>query len=335
MQTINRYMVMRFSKVYATLFVAIVLMLSMASCHKDSLTLNSLATFDIELQKMSSTDGIASKSTVSDFEAVVSVAYADDTVGYKCRFVASDSISESYMYDVAHSDVVYASIGKPFRLLVDANIGGLEYHGESEIFVIDGEPLTVPIDIESALSYVNLGLPSGLLWANCNLGASSPEGYGSYFAWGETSDKLNYSWETYSYYNDSLLVKYNGSDSLTSLESIDDAVTAMLGSDWRMPTKAEFDELLEYCTATFATSNGVNGYRFTGSNGNSIFLPMAGGRDGDGLLSCGESGFYWLSSLYSEDTEFAWGFVIDSESAYTTSYYRMYGQTIRPVYVNQ
>ena len=324
-------MVMSFSKVRATLFVAIVLMLSMASCHKDSIMLNPLASFDIELHKMS--DGIVSKSAVTDFEAVVSVAYEDDTVGYNCRFVASDSISDLYMYDYVKSDVVYAALGKSFRLLVDATIGGMEFHGESEIYVLDGEPLTVSMGLTSTFGYIDLGLPSGLLWAKCNLGATTPEEYGNYYAWGETSDKRTYNWESYTYYNDSLFVKYNGSDGFEVLEATDDAATARLGANWRMPTKADFEELLNNCTATATTQNEVSGYKFTGRNGNSIFLPMAGGRDGDGLMSSGESGFYWLSSLYSEDTEYAWGFVIDAESSYVTSYYRMYGQTIRPVYV--
>jgi len=326
-------MVMRFSKVRATLFVAIVLMLSMASCHKDSVMLNPLASFDIELQKVS--DGIASKSAVTDFEAAVSVAYEDDTVVYNCRFVASDSISDLYMYDYPKSDVVYATLGKPFRLLVYATVGDMVFHGESEIYVLDGEPLKVSIGLESIFGYIDLGLPSGRLWAKCNLGASSPEEYGSYFAWGETTDKTTYSWSTYTHYKDSVFTKYTSSDGLSTLDATDDAATARLGVNWRMPTKAEFDELLNNCTATFTTSNGINGYLFTGPNGNSIFLPMAGGRDGEGLLSGGKSGFYWLSSLYSDDTDYAWGFLIDSESRYATSYYRMYGQTIRPVYVNR
>lgn len=321
---------MRFSKVYATLFVAIVLMLSMVSCHKDSVMLNPLASFDIELQKVS--DGIASKAAVTDFEAVVSVAYEDDTIGYNCRFVASDSISDLYMYDYAKSDVVYAALGKPFRLLVDAIIGDMAFHGESEIYVLEGDPLKVSMGLESTFGYIDLGLPSGLKWAKCNLGATSPEGYGSYFAWGETSDKLDYNWDTYTYYNDSAFIKYNGSDGLSTLDATDDAVTARLGANWRMPTKAEFDELLNNCIATFTTSNGVNGYQFTGPNGNSIFLPMAGGREGEGLLSNGESGFYWVSTLYSEDVEYAWGFILEPQSCYETSYYRMLGQTIRPVY---
>ena len=78
--------------------------------------------------------------------------------------------------------------------------------------------------------------------------------------------------------------------------------------------------------------NEVNGYQFTGPNGNRIFMPMAGGREGEGLISSESCGYYWLSTLYYEEPEFAWGFILDSDSYYATSYYRMYGQTIRPVF---
>ena len=325
-------MITIFSKVHYTFFIGIVLMLLMVSCQKEPLEIKPLATLNIELQKKSSFDGIASKIAVADFEAAVLVAYEDDTVGYNCRFVASDSILDLYMYDYVRSDAVYATLGKPFRLLVDVTIGDMAFHGESEILVLYGEPLVVSLGLESTFGYVDLGLPSGQLWAKCNLGATSPEEYGSYFAWGETTDKTTYSWETYAHYKDSIFTKYNGSDGLSILEATDDAATARLGVNWRIPSKAEFDELLNNCTATFTTSNGISGYRFTGPNGNSIFLPMSGGRDGDGLLSSGESGFYWLSSLYSDDIDYAWGFLIDSESVYATSYYRMYGQAIRPVF---
>ena len=84
---------------------------------------------------------------------------------------------------------------------------------------------------------------------------------------------------------------------MTSLETDNDAATAMLGSAWRIPTRENFAELYDNCNKQYITQNGVTGYRFTGPNGNSIFLPMAGGRDGEGLLSNGESGFYWVSTL--------------------------------------
>ena len=325
-------MVMRFLKGSYALLATIVLMISFASCNNNPITINPLATLNIELQKKSTSNGITNKNAVSEFDAIVSVAYENDTVGYKCLFMSTDSIPDLYMYDYAHSDVVYAALGKPFRLLIDATIGGNAFHGESEIYVIDGEALTVSMELTSTFGYIDLGLPSGLLWANCNLGANSPEAYGSYYAWGETADKRTYNWNTYIYYKDSTIIKYTDYDRLSSLEANDDAATVRLGDNWRTPTKAEFDELLDNCSITLTTSNGTSGYLFTGSNGNSIFLPMAGGRDGEGLLSSEACGYYWLSSLYTDETDFAWGFILNSDSLYTTSYYRMYGQTIRPVY---
>ena len=332
MQRINKKNVMTYKKISSVSLVFVASILMLVSCQKDPVQINPLATLNIELSKKYSAEGIVSKSLVDEFDAEISVAYEDDTTVYKGMFVATDNTTDLYMYDFTRSDVLYAVQGKPFRVLVDAIIGGIAFHGESEIFVLENEPMTTSIDLVSAFNYVDLGLPSGLKWANCNLGASAPERTGKYYAWGEVAEKQSYSWDTYNYYQDSALVKYTDSDGLTSLESTDDAATAMLGSAWRMPTRDEFAELYDNCTKEYTAQNGVNGYRFTGSNGNSIFLPMAGGRDGEGLLSNGESGFYWASTLYSEDTEYAWGFLFDSSSSYETSYYRMLGQTIRPVY---
>ena len=134
--------------------------------------------------------------------------------------------------------------------------------------------------------YVDLGLPSGLLWATCNVGADAPEEYGDYFAWGEITPKDDYSWSTYQYCNGSYntLTKYcnnanygyNGfTDGLTTLLPEDDAATANWGNDWRMPTWEEWWELLDNTTATMTTQNGVYGRLFIASNGNSLFLPAA------------------------------------------------------------
>ena len=143
--------------------------------------------------------------------------------------------------------------------------------------------------------YVDLGLPSGLLWATCNVGAETAEEYGDYFAWGETQPKDYYYWSTYQYCNgsSSTLTKYcnnssngyNGyTDNLTTLLPEDDAATANWGSDWRMPTNEEWQELYNNTTVTWTTRNGVDGRLFTASNGNSLFLPAAGFRNGS--LSC-------------------------------------------------
>jgi len=194
-------------------------------------------------------------------------------------------------------------------------------------------------------SFVDLGLPSGLLWATCNVGANAPEDYGDYFAWGETQPKETYSWSTYQYCNGSsnTLTKYcnnpnygyNGfTDSLTTLLPEDDAATANWGEDWRMPTRSEWQELFENTTGTWITTqNGVVGCIFTASNGNSIFLPAAGRSWGGENNDLNIYGYYWSSSLCDEGPQAsAWGF-----NSFNSSNYGMLvngrgnGQSIRPV----
>jgi hypothetical protein len=191
--------------------------------------------------------------------------------------------------------------------------------------------------------YVDLGLPSGLLWATCNVGANAPEDYGDYFAWGETQTKDVYNWSTYQYCNGSqyTLTKYctnfsycyNGFfDNLATLLPVDDAATANWGSDWRMPTQAEFQELYNNTTVTWTTQNGVNGKLFTASNGNSLFLPAAGYRGSSSLDDAGSSGYYWSSSLRTDLPCYAWRLNFGSGD-YLMSYgdYRCYGHSVRPV----
>jgi len=193
--------------------------------------------------------------------------------------------------------------------------------------------------------YVDLGLPSGLLWATCNVGADSPEDYGDYFAWGETTPKDTYNWSTYQHCNGSYttLTKYctnadfgnNGYvDNLTTLLPEDDAATANWGPDWRMPTEEEWEELLDNTTVTWTTQNGVNGRLFTATNGNSIFLPAAGGYTNSGLVDTDSDGAYWSSSLdmvYSDNSDNALGFGFESGN-YIVGYAGRYcGFTVRPV----
>ncbi len=195
-------------------------------------------------------------------------------------------------------------------------------------------------------AYVDLGLPSGLLWATCNVGADNPEDYGDYFAWGETQPKEYYDWSTYQYANgtswqDPQLTKYctnadygyNGfTDDLTTLLPEDDAATANWGSDWRMPTKEEWQELYNNTTVTWTTQNGVNGRLFTASNGNSLFLPAAGCRYYSGLDYAGSWGSYWSSSLNTVYPGSAWFFCFVSDDFRMSSDdYRYRGFTVRPV----
>ena len=189
---------------------------------------------------------------------------------------------------------------------------------------------------------VDLGLPSGTLWATCNLGASSPEGYGCYYAWGETTGscegKTTFKNNTYSYYNGSSMTKYLEQGAV--LEPGDDAATTKWGGAWRMPTYSEVLELenSKYTTSEWTTQNGVIGYRVTsivkGFEGNSIFLPAAGWYNGDNLRDLDTKGRYWTSTLRSssEDSYDTAGMIaISSSSLGKGNTSRWYGLTIRPV----
>ena len=195
-------------------------------------------------------------------------------------------------------------------------------------------------------TYIDLGLPSGTLWATCNVGADTPEDYGDYFAWGETQPKDTYNWSTYQYCNGSYntLTKYcnnssygyNGfTDDLTTLLPEDDAATANWGNGWRMPTQAEWQELLDNTTVTWTQQNGVNGPLFTAANGNSLFLPAAGYRWDGELYDAGAYGRYWSSSLYTDYPYDAWSLYFYSGNAYVDdNYLRNSGFSVRPVREN-
>lgn len=211
--------------------------------------------------------------------------------------------------------------------------------------------------------YVDLGL--SVKWATMNVGAESPEDYGDYFAWGETegykSGKTVFSLDTYKYYlttktpdttdkdvftilgtTTSGYTKYVRSadasdrgydgfyDNKTVLDPADDAATANWGGSWRMPTKAEQDELRNNCTWEWKELKGVKGYKVTGSNGNFIFLPAAGYRYNSGLKYVGSDGRYWSSSLYSYISDGA-ELLFGSSNVGSTYDDRQCGQSVRPV----
>ena len=195
---------------------------------------------------------------------------------------------------------------------------------------------------ENGYAYVDLGL--SVKWATMNVGASQAEGYGSYFAWGETTTKSTYDWSTYKYCNGSYntLTKYNTSssygtvDNKTQLELSDDAARVNWGGSWRMPTDAEWTELREQCTWTWTTQNGVKGYKVTskksGYTNNSIFLPVAGYRDDSLLYGAGSVGDYWSSSLYTGGSPYyAWFVGFNSSNVISSSNYRGLGFSVRPV----
>ena len=190
---------------------------------------------------------------------------------------------------------------------------------------------------ENGHEYVDLGL--SVKWATCNVGAVSPGEYGDYFAWGETSPKNEYTWGTLKYCNDTTgdsFSKYNQDqggtrDNRTRLELSDDAARQRWGGSWRMPTREEFQELVDKCRWSWTTGGGHKGYKVTGPNGHSIFLPAAGYRYGSSLYIAGENGYYWSSSLNSSDSNSANGLYFGSGRRYVGNNNRYYGRSVRSV----
>ena len=184
-------------------------------------------------------------------------------------------------------------------------------------------------------SWVDLGLPSGKKWATCNVGASSPEEYGDYYAWGETTTKDNYSSSNCPTYGLTIseLQSQGYIDSEGNLTAQYDAATANWGGSWRMPTKAEMQELLDNCTWTWTTQEGVNGYKVTSKvNSNYIFLPAAGYHVFNMFNSAGSGAHFWSSTPDSNsdsDRTYYLGFNSDKYSVNINN--RILGQSIRPV----
>jgi len=215
---------------------------------------------------------------------------------------------------------------------------------------------------------VDLGLPSGTLWTTCNLGATNPWEYGDYYAWGETTTKSDYSWSTYSlcngsntsftkYCNNTSYGKDGYTDALTTLEVTDDAATAVLGSDYSMPTNADWSELSSLCYWVWTSDyngQGVAGYIvykakqdsdkgtkvYSGSTPSAsyslsdahMFLPAAGFRYNTYLYGAGSRGYYWSASLSELYPDFARNCLFYGSSVNADYYdYRYYGQSVRPV----
>ena len=212
---------------------------------------------------------------------------------------------------------------------------------------------TFPVlTFQSAYEYVDLGLPSGLKWATCNVGATTPEGYGDYFAWGETEPYYSslspltwkegktsgYAWQSYcgqSSFKEWSTAPYDA-NKILKLEF--DAAHVNWEGNWRMPTKAEQEELKAYCTWTWTTNyngTGIKGYIVTSKadgNTNSIFLPASGARvDTSSPYTVGSYGYYWSSSLLAGDSSDAIFLKFSSSPASVDMSYRYYGRSVRPV----
>ena len=190
--------------------------------------------------------------------------------------------------------------------------------------------------------WVDLGLPSGTLWATCNVGANKPEEFGNYYAWGETSTKSAYDWITYKYAKGASdkLTKYCGNpdygnngfiDNLTILQGCNDPAMVNWGNGWYIPSKAQWDELLSNTINNYQYTNGIAGRLFTSrENGQYLFLPEAGYRYGNKLYN--GSGCYWSSLLIADYPYVAWYFGFKWGYDYSMrNQHRYYGHSVRPV----
>lgn len=220
--------------------------------------------------------------------------------------------------------------------LKTTNYDRVIYNSETDNVIIKGAN-------DNGHPYVDLGLPSGLKWAKCNVGATSETENGLFFQWGETTTDTDYTWATYKHWNstDSTLKKYNTStsygentDGMSTLRSEDDAARANMGGDWRIPTQAEFKELLDNTNKEWTQVNGVNGYKFTSKKdtSNYIFIPATERYSNVSTYMQDISYSIWSSSLNTTAPRYAWA--LDFNSSHITAEYdfdRSNGLAVRGV----
>ncbi len=200
-------------------------------------------------------------------------------------------------------------------------LGGVVWLWEPWIERFDHDDFRCTGELYNHYDYVDLGL--SVQWATCNVGASNPSEYGNYYAWGETRSKS----------------EYNSPNSATYEKPMGDiagnpnydAARANWGGSWRLPTKAEFQELVDDCSWKWGVYLGVKGYKVTGPNGNSIFLPAAGWRYGSSLYDAGEYGYYWSSTPLESGSQRAYDLTFDSGNRSVLWFSRLDGHTVRPV----
>ena len=174
---------------------------------------------------------------------------------------------------------------------------------------------------------IDLGLPSGLKWASCNVGATRPEEFGGYYAWGETEEKETYSWSNYIHCDGSRNTCHDIGDCISGTEY--DVAHVKWGGNWRMPTKEEMDELVKNCYMEYITYNGVYGCLFVGPNGNGIFMPTAGCYEDKRPSSQSTTGFYWSASAYNQHEAYTNVFMHFLPNV--SADHRFYGFSVRPV----
>ena len=312
------------------------------------LTLNSNSSGTLSFTADANTSGSSRTATITitagDLSETVTVTQAGISLSVSPTSVSVAAAGESFTVSVTCDTDYSVDISDTWLTLESDNAGTLAFTAEAN-FSGDSRTTTITVtagDLSSTVTvtqaressydasgslngyeYVDLGL--SVMWATCNIGADSLEDYGNYYAWGETETK-----ETYTSDNS---VTYGVEMDEFSGDAEYDAATANWGSPWRMPTSSEISELISDCTWTWTTLNSVNGYKVTGTSGNSIFLPAAGHRYSSLLDNAGSEGYYWSSSLGTVYTINAAHLLFDSSGVYHNHFIfsRYYGQSVRPV----
>ena len=287
-------------------------------------------------------DGMYSGRTLHVPQGTAGAYQADKNWGPYFEQIVDDLMPEDYPHgDVNHdSEVNIADVNALIDIILSGNgdTSTADVNGDSEINIADINAL---IDIilgggspsQDDHEYVDLGLPSGTLWATCNIGANSPEDYGDYFAWGETAVKEDYQWLTYKWYDfdEFELTKYYSEDGLKELVLEDDAAYTNWGPLWRMPSLEQINELSDYCTWQQTTRNGVVGMLGTGPNGNTLFLPATGYRYYTSVEQTGVLGLFWTRTLFSGNSKVACSLDLLSGNVGWGNSDRCSGVTVRPV----
>ena len=235
-------------------------------------------------------------------------------VGSSKETVATATLRDNYV------DVSGVGVGTATITVIDTNTGQKKTR---EVTVIDNTPLP-----DTPAEAIDLGLPSGTLWASCNVGATKPEEYGGYYSWGEIVEKDSYEWSDYLYCEGSInTCKELGMDIAGTQYDI---AHVKWGGDWRMPTYEQQQELVNNTKFKYTTSNGIKGYELVGPNGNSIFLPASGIIQAN-RPNVGSLGGYWSSTRDPEDPNYACNLLFRNTGSYEVFYYRCIGLSVRPV----
>lgn len=275
----------------------------------------------------------------TDDEPVLTLSATDVTVAMgQTATVDISGGNEKYLSASGDADVAFPTVKGHTLTVHPVKIGYTVFTVRDNQGVRDYTiGVTVTGTAPESVELVDLGLPSGLRWANQNLGAEAPEEYGAYYAWGEISEKDNYDWVSYSHCNGNMNTIHDIGENISGTQY--DAARMNWGGSWRMPTQEEYKELIDNCTWTWTDVNGTMGKMGTGPNGNTIFFPAAGYKAGTGTYSTELYGNYWTAthifytptSGYSLGGAYAYYMVESKRSISTDTYYQNEGYSVRAV----